>query len=299
MSFPELADLPPDQRASGALFLRYEDVTQEGRVVLTALPQAVGWVVWRQLIREHVVTELRNRQGIVPILSRLVMEGGGGPVSVMRPLEAEGGFDLAHAVDDTGQVDRILMTIAVRVDGKIGRTAGPPPADRGAPVFVGRVVAEHVFTRPFAPAGERKVRSLDGPGLPGVPAKRAAWRPPEATLELPDGAAWIEDDLAPDEAPVVFGLAHTDSNQHVNSLVYPRLFEDAALRRFAALGEPVQVLSRYADVAYRKPCFAGDRMRWLLRAFRAGDRIGAVGCLVPDGDRAAKPHTYVQMAFAP
>jgi hypothetical protein len=65
-----------------------------------------------------------------------------------------------------------------------------------------------------------------------------------------------------------FGLDHTDSNQHVNSLVYPRLFAEAALRRLAELERPRRLLIRALDIAYRKPSFAGDRVRIHTRLFR-------------------------------
>lgn len=296
MQFPAVPDLPKQQRADGVLFLRYEDISQEGRVMLTALPQAVGLVVWRKLIRNHEITAWRNHDGIVPVLTRLVFEGGGGPVSVMRQLEAEGGFQLAHTVDDAGEVNRLLMNIYVNIDGTIARTNGPPPPNHGQRIHVGRVFAEHVFTRLFAPQDQRKVLSLNMD--PAVPPQRCEAIRPDAALVLPDGAEPLEPELTPDDAALVFGLAHTDANQHVNSLIYPRLFEEAALRRLDKLGQPTKVLSRFATVSYRKPCFAGDRVRFLLRAFRMGDRLGVAGCLVPDDDRDARPYTFIQMHFA-
>jgi acyl-CoA thioesterase FadM len=87
----------------------------------------------------------------------------------------------------------------------------------------------------------------------------------------------------------------------VNSLVYPRMFEEAAIRRFAALGVPCPVLARGMEIAYRKPCFAGDRVRIALQAFTLGERWGAVGVVIPEGDVAAqeraRPHCYVRMLF--
>jgi hypothetical protein len=100
-------------------------------------------------------------------------------------------------------------------------------------------------------------------------------------------------------------VAHTDSNQHVNSLVYPRLFEDAALRRFAALGRlKPPVLSRHVEAAFRKPCFAGETYAVALQAFTLEGRLGAVGKFVSQADasseeglRKAKGHCFVRMAF--
>jgi hypothetical protein len=124
-------------------------------------------------------------------------------------------------------------------------------------------------------------------------------------LDLPEGAHWIDQEFSLDPAPAVFGLNHTDSNQHVNSLVYPRMFEEATLRRFAELGRSTKMLARYSEMAYRKPSFAGQRARIVLRAFEAGDQLGAVGCLVTEeagtGDlrdlRAARPYCFARLVF--
>ena len=114
--------------------------------------------------------------------------------------------------------------------------------------------------------------------------------------------------LSQSELPLTFGLVHTDSNMHVNSLVYLRLFEEAALRRFAELGRGVNVLGRTMDIVYRKPCFAGQTMHVVQRAFEVGQRLGVVAILVDgappthpaeqgEGLSGARPHAYVQMAF--
>ncbi len=97
---------------------------------------------------------------------------------------------------------------------------------------------------------------------------------------------------------------HTDSNMHVNSLVYLRVFEEAALRRFSALGKGAVVLGRTLDIAYRKPCFAGQTMRVVQQAFEHEGRLGIAAVLVEDGEAAsperlarAKPHAYVRITF--
>ena len=131
------------------------------------------------------------------------------------------------------------------------------------------------------------------------------WVSAESVGTLPDGALPL-DELRLDPVPIAFGLAHTDSNQHVNSLVYPRLFEDAALRRFAELGRlKPPVLSRYMEAAFRKPCFAGEKYAIALRAFTLDGRLGAVGAFVEekdtrdaDGLAKARPHCFVRMVFA-
>jgi hypothetical protein len=293
--FPTLPEVPPEQTVTVTGPLRYEDVSQDGRLLLSALPHFMGLAVFQGLLVKDPAARAGAHAGIVPILTRLSIEGGGGPVSVRKPVTATGGFRTAHALSAAGEVDRLLLDTWASMTAPLGRTNPPRPPDAGRPIFVGRVFGEHVFTRPFAPRGERRVTAFAPGDWPEVPEERRPWQPAEAYLRLPAHATPLDEGLLPDEAPIVFGLAHTDSNQHVNSLVYPRLFEEAFVRRIAAHGKDPAVLARVADTAYRKPCFAGDRMRILLRAYQRGERLGAIGVFVREDDRDGRPHAVVRM----
>jgi hypothetical protein len=120
---------------------------------------------------------------------------------------------------------------------------------------------------------------------------------------VPEGAAALEPGRIADPLPVVFGLVHTDSNMHVNSLVYLRLFEEAALRRLVALGRGSVVLARAVDIAYRKPCFAGQTMHVAQQAYESpGGALGVAAVLVTESEAesdaslaVARPHAYVRM----
>jgi hypothetical protein len=294
--FPVEPDVPASQRAVAESTLRYEDVSQDGRLMVLALPHTIGDVIWRKLLMHHPAASAPQK-GIVPILTRFVIEGGAGPVSVRRPLDASGAYQFSHTVDASGAVDRILINMWTSLTAPAARTNGPPPPNAGEPLAVGRVFAEHVMTRLFAPPAERKVLSLDVDGESRVPHARWTWRPLDAVLEPPAGATWLDDAFTPDAADVVFGLHHTDSNQHVNSLQYPRLFQDAALRRFAQLGRDARVLTRRIEIAYRKPCFAGERIQIVMRAFAAGSDLGAVGAFVSASAPLERPHCVVQARF--
>jgi hypothetical protein len=162
-------------------------------------------------------------------------------------------------------------------------------------VLAGHLFAEHTFTRPFAPPGQRRVSRLEVPGFPEVPEARHDAQPPATAAEAPAGARWLGE-LAPDPAEIAFTLDQTDSNQHVNSLVYIRIFLDAAARRLAAGGHPVVVLSRAVDIAFRKPCFAGDRVRAHVRLFEADGGIGAAGFIAGPGEEA-RPRCYVRVTY--
>lgn len=296
LPFPEPPALPDDQIATGKAYLRYEDVCQDGRVMLGVLPSALGLVVWRKLLGDHPITRLGRTDGVVPILTRFVIAGDEGTVSIARPLDVRGAYQLAHTRDRDGNVDRLLLNLWADLHGLKGRTYAPPPAGHGESVRVGRVYGEHVCTRLFAEPARRKVVRFDDPDLPEVPEAEHPWRAPSATLTLPDGAVPL--DAEPVCASTIsLGLNHTDSNQHVNSLVYPRLFEHAALQHLAAHGRSTIILARYVEVAYRKPCFAGERVRILLRAYEHGARLGAVGTFVGETD-PDRPRCYVHLQFA-
>jgi acyl-CoA thioesterase FadM len=85
----------------------------------------------------------------------------------------------------------------------------------------------------------------------------------------------------------------------VNSLVYPRLFEEAALARIDALGVGGSWLCRKLEVAFKRPCFAGERARVSMRLARVGDRLFAHGFLAGEGDRdpASRPRAVVRMVL--
>jgi hypothetical protein len=291
---PPEPEVPEDQRGVGRAPLRYEDVAQDGRIRLTSLAHFLGLALWRYAVAKSEPAHIAGRQGILPILTRLAFEGGPGPHSVRRPIEARGCYQLAHSVDDAGQPNRILLNMWVTMTGTASRTHGPPPPNAGATLIAGRVFGEHVFTRPFAARQERQVLAL--PGLDGVPPVRYTWRHSEDLAALPPGATPLDEELVADETPIVFGLTHSDANHHVNSLVYPILFENAALRRFHALGQSTLLLADSLEIAYRKPCFAGEAYRIHLRAFTEDGALGASGTFLPVA--GGRPHCHIVMRFS-
>ena len=119
--------------------------------------------------------------------------------------------------------------------------------------------------------------------------------PATIAQELPPGARWL-DELAADPTDYAFTLDQTDSNQHVNSLVYVRLFLDAINRRLLATGRSMRLRSRAVDIAYRKPCFAGDKVRARVRLFEHEGNVGAAG-LIEGSD--GKPRCYVRIQLGP
>jgi len=323
--------------------LRFEDVTQDGRLVLEALPNALGTTVWRRMLTHDPFTRHCFENGIVPILTRFRLQGTPGPFSAHVQLEAQATSRIAIAVrpghaeayglgrhpaqayglgsrpaqdsclgprPQTGAEDaqsdaRIVLDVWAELHASIGRTYGATPRD-GERALAGRVFAEHTFTRLLAPPGQRRVSPLDVPGASAIGETRPPSPAPESIASMPAGAVPLESALRLDPVPIAFGLVHTDSNMHVNSLAYLRVFEEAALRRFAELGRGSSLLARQIDIAYRKPCSAGQTMRVALQAFEHEGTLGVRAVLVEriDGPgeqtlTGGRPHTFVQMTFEP
>ena len=285
---PAMPSFPPGHSTTTTAYLRYEDVTQDGHLIPVAAPSTLAGL-WRDVLVNHAGARNALQVGIIPILTRLTINSLEQQIRVDRPIESRTGFALAHDTQD-GEVARLFMNVwcEIRgVAGRLGRNAGAG----GELAPCGTVFAEHTFTRPLAPPDQRRVTRLGVEGYPDVPDAVHAAPAPASAMEAPAGATWL-DELAPDPAEYAFTLDQTDSNQHVNSLVYIRLFHDALNRRLAATGRGMRLRSRAVDIAYRKPCFAGDRVRASLRLFESPEGLGAAG-LVAGVD--GKPRCYVRV----
>jgi hypothetical protein len=299
--FPPTPVVPDEYRARAPFVPRYDDVGQTGHLLIAALPIALGQSGWAAVSR-LVSNDTFRRTRVMPILSRFVMESGAAPFSVNAPMEAEATIQFAHTLGQDGQIERLVLNMWCSVHGKAGHTHGFSIPNAGERLFAGRVFAEHVLTRPFDPPESRRVSELELPGFPRVPAERYEWQPPETLMQLPDGAAWLDESFVYDAAPIVFGSDRTDSNQHVNSLVYPQIFTDAILRRLWDHGKRVALRGDSLEIAYRKPSFAGDRVHIATRAFAQGERWGACVILVSDEEakgpmEAVRPRCFARTWF--
>src|SRR5262249_36858566 len=91
---------PPDSpRPRGRVHLRFEDVTQAGRPAPESLPRGLGPTVWKGILQSAPLIEACRRNGVFPILTRLVLEGTPGPFSANGPVEAEGTARVARSDD--------------------------------------------------------------------------------------------------------------------------------------------------------------------------------------------------------
>lgn len=241
---------PDGTRCEGPVNLRYEDVSQEGRLLLTGVPQAIDQLCWPMVFQHSDMIGLLM-SGITPIRARMVVEGGQGPLSAIWPARGQGAWHRAAVRGPDGQVQRLLMVMWAHLYAREGWTRSIP--DPEAPELpVGRVYVEHIYTRLSAAPSDRRVTDVTG------------WTPRS------DWPARSPEDVAP-KAPEALprhvrtrtlGLMHTDPNNHVNSLVYPRIFEEEAL-----LLRGSAEAARRMEIVFRKPFFAGETVtlqQWVV-----------------------------------
>jgi hypothetical protein len=268
---------------------RYEDLTQDGHAKLTALPAALGRACFAELWPRHPLAQLQN-EGVRPILSRLAIEVEPAAARLLGAFEGRGLLRLAHERDAQDQVQAIFLNAEASVWALARRSREMEPKA----VRIGRV-----FARPHADRASRKVLAFDVPGYPNLPSLRYARPKLDETARVNAKARALEPDFSPDIAPWAFGLTHTDGNRHVNSLVYVRLFEDAALRRLAMLGRSTCVLAREVEINYRKPCFAGDQLACMLQAHATREGDVVVGYIAEPGEPLTRARCAVRMHFSP
>lgn len=300
MSFlPQLPEEAVLSRGEAPLQLRYEDICQDGRMMTQALPGAIG-SLWQSSLNSPGMNEL-VASGVVPILSQLWIEGEDERLHPGQPARCAGTASLGHTRQSDGGLHRIVLDLQVDVSATRGSVLGPRRAGDGEEVLAGRVHARYVFTRPFHGPGQRRVTRLQAEGFPEVPACEVPSIAFEAMLER--DAALQELEAAAPCPPHAFSLQHCDSNQHVNSMVYPRLFEEAAQSHLLAEGHK-PTLSRRVALRFRRPFFAGQRARIRLHSFAGARGLFASGdfrdepAVGADGSDERSSHCQVAMSFS-
>ena len=283
-------------QATAQFNIRYDDLTQHAHVKQVTLPMVLSRVCFDSLWAHHPLFETR-KQGIVPILSRLVLESEPIAVSFGAPLEGRGRIEIAHEPAADGGVAALFMNGFADIYALPSRRNPEVHAATRQLVRIGRAFGEHVLTKPFGPPSERKVLRFDVAGQPAVPEAQHQRLRVQHNARLPEGAEPLDAGMTPDEAPWSFGLIHTDLNQHVNSLVYARMFEEAAVRRAARYGQNLGLIAHKLSLCYRKPSFAGESLTCMLQGYMHEGAFGAIGYLAPAGAPLERANCSFQLQF--
>lgn len=281
IEYPEAPTGPEFDAGSHEAFLRYDDVVQDGRLRLEAAWRSTGRAL-RQKPEVACILDGLPRD-VTTVMSRSVMEATDARLVVRTKVRTETRYRFEHTRNAAGEVDRLLFSTWLVVHAGI---------KGGGEAVAGRAHGQRVFTRHGAPPGKHLVPHLPVFGETGHAPHVATWEPATSLLEVPAGAEPLEAEPALDPGRIVFGLSHTDLNQHVNFLMYHRAAEAAALGRFADLGLGARWGARQVAVGYRKPSFSGDVVRFALRAFRLGDALGVIGALVEPTDGPPSRRTF-------
>jgi hypothetical protein len=244
-------------------------------------------------LREHPISPWCRRERVAPVLTRLVVDcRSTDRVSARRPLRATGALALGH-VPGLREIDRIV--VAMWVELAATADAQYDASGDGRSFIAGRIFAEHALVALFAPPEERKVRRLAAEGYPPVPPLVWEATPLDDLAVVPEGAEPLG---ATFEGPVtLLGPMHTDANRHVNSLVAPRIFEEAALAAFESCGVSRPGLVRMLEIGYPRPCFPGQRVRARLQAWRREAHYGASGVIEQLRDDGARSAALVRVTF--
>src|SRR3954468_7786199 len=96
-----------ENQAQGTMFLRYEDVAQNGWPKVLCMPHGMGSVAFGKLWNQAPLAASLRAQGVLPILSRIRVESLGGPIAVFHPLEVQAWYQHGHTLDAAGRVQRV------------------------------------------------------------------------------------------------------------------------------------------------------------------------------------------------
>ena len=83
---PPMPAFPSGQAATTPGYLRYEDVTQDGRLIPLACPPALGGL-WRSSLTVHIGHKNAIKSGVLPLLTRMTIET---VVRTLKKLRDEG-----------------------------------------------------------------------------------------------------------------------------------------------------------------------------------------------------------------
>ena len=298
MSFPAppAPAFAPAHAATTRDHLRYEDCTQDGRLIPLALPPAMGGL-WQEVIVASPRRAQRDRVRHHP-------DPDPADAALARAADPDRSPDrgrarasqLAHDLDERGEVARLFMNVWCEVRGIAGRI-GPRQVEGALSPAGHRVRRAHVHPAVRA-ARSAPGHPARGRGVSGRARGRATPQPPPTTAQRGCRRArrWLDELAAGSGRGRVH--ARSDRREPARQLagLHPACSPRPPTAAWPRPGAPLTVRSRAVDIAYRKPCFAGDRVRAHVRLFEHAAGLGAAGLIV---GAEGKPRCYVRVLFDP
>ena len=108
---------PEKPAAQARVHLRYEDVSQDGRLLLEVMPNALGAAIWGAQLARDPFAQACLATGVVPILTRFVIEGAPGTCCSVMPRAVQGRFSVAEIPGE-----RVFLNMWAELTAPIART---------------------------------------------------------------------------------------------------------------------------------------------------------------------------------
>jgi len=241
---PRVSRAPADRviRTKLREVLHFPDLTERLALRLAAVPRYTArshFGPWLRIFRP----DLAGFTGIFMPLVYIELETSDVATAPNAAVQVRGESYLARTLRPDGEVRHLVRE---------GRHAVHDA--RGALIASSRLV--NVFTRYDADPARRRVTELPAELGGSVPAR---------ITEVPGLDDLVPRGRRPDfeaDRTHVWHYGQTDPNRHVNGVAYLRVLEDWTADVLADAGQDVgRVFAQRARVAYRKPCFRGERYR--------------------------------------
>ncbi|MDH4122215.1 MAG: hypothetical protein OEV94_10960 [Deltaproteobacteria bacterium] len=241
-----------------------------------------------------------RKDGIFPLMFFLDFESM--PYSLRQTFqEVDYAIQLFRFKGEDNGGDRLLLNMEGTMRGEEG--SGKPEhlfhdQHQGKKRVLAKARVVMALTRPTAPPGQRQVASLpQGASLLAEQPWEEPYPSPEELGQPPAG--WRREGgkgtAGVHSVDGVWGIPHTDPNQHVNVLNYIIEAENMNTRLLHEAGVPPQAHHlRRGRMVFRKPFFAGDTFRVSGQLFsRGGKSILLCGFHKGSADQAFDPRPSV------
>jgi len=243
---PRLARAPADRviRTTLREVVHFPDLTERLALRLAAVPRYTARSHFGPWLKIMTRPDFAGMTGIFMPLAYIELETSDLPTTPNAAVRVRGESYLARTLRPDGEVRHLVRDGRHAVHG-----AG------GAPIASARLV--NVFTRYDPDPARRRVVEL--------PAELGGSVPSRIT-EVPGLDDLVPRGRRPDfeggAGTHVWHYGQTDPNRHVNGVAYLRVLEAWTADVLADAGQDVgRVFAQRARVAYRKPCFRGERYR--------------------------------------